>query len=135
MITRLYQKNILFVSAEFLMLACFSGCASSGAAKRALAVNGGSLLNTTAQESEEDAVSALRVVTGAMSDKEMTDEELYQAAKRMKDDPEAKTAVEAISSSFDQQNIQMKYSPVTGKRYSPHMEFDPETGVRLLPVE
>ena len=129
------RTMMLFVLAGMTALVCVSGCASTGRQRALLSVEGGNLLNTSADESAGDAVSALRVVTGAVSSTDMTDEDLYRAAQRMKDDPEAKTAVEAVSSAFDQRNVRMKYSPQTGKRYSPDLEFDPETGVRLLPVE
>ncbi len=93
------------------------------------------LLKTSEKEELADAASALTSVTNSLSDKNMTEQELYEAARKMKDDPDAQQALEAISTSFDRKQVQVKYSPATGKRYSVEMEFDPETGVRLLPVE
>jgi len=93
------------------------------------------LLKTSEKEELADAASALTSVTNSLSDKNMTEQELYEAARKMKDDPDAQQALEAISTSFDRKQVQVKYSPATGKRYSAALEFDPETGVRLLPVE
>ena len=102
-----------------------AGCASTSK----------NMVKTNDTESAQEAFSALTAVTGAVSDRPLSEEELYQAAKAMKDDPEAQSAVEAISSSFDGKKILVKYSPATGKRYSADMEIDPETGVKLLPLE
>ncbi len=129
------QYHGVCVCAVIMAVLPLTGCAASRTHHKALTVDGGHLLNTNEQETMGDAVSALTAVTGAMSDKPLTDEQLYQAAQQMKDDPAAKTAVEAISSSFDKKNVVIKYSPATGKRYSADMEVDPETGVKLLILE
>lgn len=44
-------------------------------------------------------------------------------------DPEAQSAISSVKESFEKP--QMKYSPKTGKRYAPNVEFCPETGVKL----
>ena len=87
-----------------------------------------------ASEDLKDAASALTAVTGAISDKPLTEKQLHDAARKMRNDPDARSAVDSISSSFDRRGA-VKYSPATGKRYSADMEYDPETGVKLLPVE
>ncbi|MEW5895724.1 MAG: hypothetical protein AB1650_08240 [Candidatus Omnitrophota bacterium] len=113
-----------------IIFSFFIGCAAISPAKRS-----GGLLNTSEQEDVQEATSALTAVTGAISDKHLNEEELYNAARNMRNDPEARSAVNAISTSFDNKDVKVKYSPATGKRYSADMEYDPETGVKLLPVE
>ncbi len=115
---------------------CFfaAGCASARKPS-SLAVGGGNLLNTSQDEDVYDAASALGSVAGAWTGGQMTEEELQAAAKRLQNDDEAKSALEAISTSFDKEQVRVKYSPATGKRYSADLEYDPETGVKLLPVE
>jgi len=93
------------------------------------------MVKTSDTESTHDAVSALTAVTGAVSGQPMTGEALSQAAGALKDNPQAQSAVEAVTRSFDTKDIKLKYSPATGKRYSADMEIDPETGVKLLPLE
>lgn len=60
---------------------------------------------------------------------------MREVAKKLQSDEEAQTAVEAISESLEGKNINIKYSPATGKRYSGDLEYDPETGVKLIPLE
>lgn len=114
----------------------FAGCASARKPSL-LAVEGGHLLNTNEEEDVYDAATALGSVAGSWTGEDMTEQELQEAANRLQKDPEAKSAIESISASFDKDKvqIQVKYSPATGKRYSSDMEFDPETGVKLLPLE
>lgn len=118
-----------------IVMICVSGCASVSGKNKNLAINNGYLLNTDNGETVHDAASALTAVTGSVSHKDLSEQDLYEAAKQMHDDPEAKSAVEAISSTFDHDQVQVKYSPATGKRYSADMEIDPETGVELLSVD
>ena len=111
-----------------------AGCASARKPS-SLAVDGGHLLNTNQDEDVYDAATALGSVAGSWTGEEMTEQELQEAAKRLQKDPEAKSAIESISTSFGRDKVQVKYSPATGKRYSADMEYDPETGVKLLPLE
>ena len=88
------------------------------------------LVNSKGGETTKEAVSAMGVVAGSYTGKPMTEEEIQQKAKEIDADPEARSAIEAITSA-----PQIKYSPVTGKRYSADMEYEPETGAKLLPLE
>jgi len=88
------------------------------------------LVNSDGGETTKEAVNAMGVVAGSYTGKPMTEEELQQKAKEIDADPEAQSAIQAITSA-----PQIKYSPVTGKRYSGDLEFDPETGAKLLPLE
>ena len=88
------------------------------------------MVNSKDGETTKDAASAMAVVAGSYTGKPMTEEELKQKAKEINADPEAQSAIRAITSV-----PQIKYSPVTGKRYSADMEYEPETGVKLLPLE
>ena len=79
---------------------------------------------------------AMTAVIGAVGGKQMTEEEMKKMMKSIENDPEAKSAVESISNTFDPtQGRKIKYSPATGKRYSADMEYDPETGVKLEYLE
>lgn len=102
-----------------LLAATLSSCSSSGG-----------LVNSKGGETTKEAVSAMGVVAGSYTGKPMTDEEIQQKAKEIDADPEAQSAIQAITSA-----PQIKYSPVTGKRYSADMEYEPETGAKLLPLE
>ncbi len=112
-----------------------SGCARHIARHPSLAVNGGSLLNTRSDEDLGDAVTALESVAGGISARPVRREQLVETVKTLQTDPEAMSAIRTISGSFDPTAVTIKYSPVTGKRYSADLEFDPETGARLLPLE
>jgi len=58
-----------------------------------------------------------------------------EVVKQLRQDENARSAVETIAESLDSNKVMIKYSPATGKRYSADQEYDPETGVKLLPLE
>jgi hypothetical protein len=83
-------------------------------------------------ESAEDVQRAVGAVAGALGGKAMSEEEVKRLAHDLRTDENAKTAVKSITAAMDpQQPGRVKYSPATGKRYAPHLEYDPETGVKL----
>jgi hypothetical protein len=65
----------------------------------------------------------------------MDEAKMKEVARQIQTDKEAQSAIQAISGSLEGSDSHIKYSPVTGKRYSGDMEYDPETGVKLLPLE
>lgn len=88
----------------------------------------------SAQQKKEER-AALKSVAEAVSGQEMTDQDVRRLERQIKNDPEAQSAVKAITDSVQGSGkVVAKYSPVTGKRYSPHLEYEPGTGARLLPV-
>lgn len=83
-------------------------------------------------ESAEDVQRAVGVVAGALGGKAMSEDEVKRLARDLRTDENTKTAVKSITASMDpRQPGRVKYSPATGKRYAPHLEYDPETGVKL----
>ena len=90
----------------------------------------------TKRESAAEVKGAVKTIAETVSGQEMTDEDVDKLMKDLKNDPEAQSAVKVIQDSLSGEKAgRVKYSPVTGKRYSPHMEYDPETGVKLEYVE
>lgn len=62
--------------------------------------------------------------------------DLKVLAAQIQRDPQARSAVTAVNSSFSIQDSGVKYCPVDGKRYSSRLEVCPEhKGVKLIPVE
>ncbi len=60
-----------------------------------------------------------------MSGKEMSDQDVDKLITDIQTDEEAQSAVNSITNSMDPQNQKrIKYSPATGKRYSPNLEYD-----------
>jgi hypothetical protein len=110
------------IAGVFLVCACASSRESA-------------LLKTSPQESPEEAARALRGVAESYAGKPITDEELNDLARDLQNETEAQSAVSAIADSLEGKNTNIKYSPATGKRYSGDLEYDPETGVKLLPLE
>jgi len=85
------------------------------------------------QKKEERA--ALKSVAEAVTGQQMTDKDARKLEQQIKNDPEARSAVKAITDSVEGSGrVVAKYSPVTVKRYSPHLEYEPGTGARLLPI-
>ena len=77
---------------------------------------------------------SLKLVVGAISGKEVSRDDLKNVAKQVKKDPEARTAVESITQTMGG-NVEIKYCPVCGKRYSSKFEKCPKHGVLLKAVE
>ncbi len=62
------------------------------------------------------------------------DQKLQAVAIDLQKNPESRQAAEKILGVNTDHPV-VKYSPVTGKHYSGDLEFDPETGAKLLKVE
>lgn len=87
------------------------------------------------KETTQEIESALSSVSEAISGQPLTDEQRKSLIRDLKNNKEAQSAVQAITDSMSGQKVKIKYSPVTGKRYAPNMEYDPETGVKLLELD
>lgn len=61
--------------------------------------------------------------------------DLKALAAQVQKDPNTRSAVEAVNSSFSIQDSGVKYCPIDGKRYSSRLEYCPEHKVKLIPVE
>lgn len=79
--------------------------------------------------------SAMKAVAESITGKQLDEKQLKKINQELKNDPEAREAVKIITDTVQGKKPVAKYSPVTGKRYAPNMEYDPETGAKLLPVE
>ncbi len=79
----------------------------------------------------KESQEALGTIAEAVTGMPLTEEEKKALEKQLRSDPEAQAAVESIANSLSEP-VRMKYSPVTGKRYAPHLDYDPETGAQLL---
>lgn len=86
-------------------------------------------------ETPQEAQSALRSVAGSIAGKPLTQEDLRKLEQQMKNNPEAKSAVETISQSLGSQQIKVKYCPIDGKRFSLKIEMCPDHNVRLKFVD
>ena len=104
---------------------CLLGCASTK----------NPIVKTSPEETEQDAVSALGAIASSYTNKEMDEAQLKQVAKDIQSDEQAQSAIKVITDSMEGKTTGIKYSPVTGKRYSADLEFDPETGAKLVPLE
>ncbi len=86
-------------------------------------------------ENKEDISTAMESVAEALSGRELNKEDMRSLGKQIRKDPEAQTAIKAITDSMSGSGFKVKYCPKTGKRYAPHLEMCPEHNVELLPVE
>jgi len=83
----------------------------------------------------DEALSALESITESLTGKEMDEKQRKEMIRQLRKDEEAQSAIKKIGDAIDNKNIKIKYSPKTGKRYSLDMEYCPDTGVKLLPLE
>ena len=87
-------------------------------------------------ESMADVKEAVKTIAETVSGQEMSDKDVNKLIKDLRTDPEAQSAVKVIKDSLSGDDAgRIKYSPATGKRYAPHLEYDPETGVKLEYVD
>lgn len=85
--------------------------------------------------SQKEMDEAIKAAAQAVSGKELNEKELKDLKNQLKTDKEAQSAVQSISESLDPSRAKVKYSPLTGKRYAPHLEYEPGTGVKLEVLE
>ncbi len=110
--TRFYFLSIF----SFLL---FVGCASSGS------TTAKGLRPQASGESQQDVVSAVEQVLGAVSGKPIDQKQLENLGKEIQKDPQTKSAVQAITNSVSGQGPAGKYCPIDGKRYSPKFSVCP----------
>ncbi|HBG61502.1 MAG: hypothetical protein A2Y03_06040 [Omnitrophica WOR_2 bacterium GWF2_38_59] len=92
-------------------------------------------LGQTAHESRDDQESALLAVVGAVSDKELSEKDLRNLVKDIKNDEEARSAINVVADSISNKQLRVKYCPVTGKRYAASLSICPVHNVELKWVE
>ncbi|MBF0522385.1 MAG: hypothetical protein HQL24_04925 [Candidatus Omnitrophica bacterium] len=88
----------------------------------------------SSKENPQDAKTALTTAAKALTGKDLTDKQLNNVVKDIENNPQTQTAVNSVAESL-KGNHRVKYSPSTGKRYAPNVEYDPETGVKLKWVD
>ncbi|MBF0532908.1 MAG: hypothetical protein HQL23_07430 [Candidatus Omnitrophica bacterium] len=86
------------------------------------------------REPKTDA-QTMAAVAESVAGKPLSEKEIQRIANDLRQNSDARSAVGMITNTMQGEGIKAKYSPVTGKRYAPHLDIDPETGVKLLPVE
>ena len=87
-------------------------------------------VSPTHPNTEHETVSAVGSVAGALSGKTMSDEDTRHLMKKIQSDPQARSAVEAITAA-GAQPVVIKYCPVDGKRFSSRFVRCPEHDVSL----
>ena len=83
------------------------------------------------KENTEDAGEILSAVAGALSGKTLSEEEIRNLKKQIQTDKDAQSAIQVITDSVGGKTLQVKYCPVTGKRYASHIEICPEHQIKL----
>ena len=125
--------RLIYILVIFVAGSCFFGCATVSEKKSRAEIK--EVFQTSEDESIHDVATALESMSEAMTGTELTGQQIENLSKDLRNNEDAQTAVKKIADSFDRKNVSVKYSPSTGKRYSADMEYCPETGVKLLPVE
>jgi hypothetical protein len=93
---------------------------------------------TVAQKKEtqqqKEAIESMRTIAGSLSGKQLSDEELRKVSSQIEKNPEAQSAVESITQSMGGAGS-IKYCPVDGKRFAPHIIQCPAHQVELKNVD
>ena len=109
---------ILMLSAVFF----FGGCQSASSLK-------------SDGETNEDVQKAMGSITEAIGGQPLTEEELKNLQKQIREEPQAQSAVQRISDAMGGKSMAVKYCPVTGKRYAADIAVCPVHNVDLKLVE
>ena len=107
-VIRKFKMIILLVSSSVI----FTSCQST----RTMGLAG--------QETKE-MKSVIGSLAEAVGGKELNEQEINNLEQNIRKDPEAREAVQMISDSISGKNKQIKYCPITGKRYSPKLKECP----------
>ena len=118
------RDPVRLIFAVLGLCAFCAGCASSAKAVK----------NNGAETSAEE-LSAGRSVVGAVAGQPVSEEELRRLAVEMKKDPQTQEAVRAITEGMTGANVNVKYCPVDGKRFSESLEKCPEHDTLLKRVD
>lgn len=87
------------------------------------------------RESPKEIVSAISSVTQGLTNQPLSEEDLRRLAVQVQKDPQAKSALQAVNTSFDVRDTGVKYCPIDGKRFNSRVEYCPDHKVKLIPVE
>ncbi len=86
-------------------------------------------------DGRKDVVNTIKTVSEAIVGRNLSKDEAANLTKSIVKDRETQVVIKEIGNAVIPGKVRVKYSPATGKRYSADMEYCPETGVKLLPVE
>ncbi|MBI5415527.1 MAG: hypothetical protein HZA29_01800 [Candidatus Omnitrophica bacterium] len=89
------------------------------------------------RETPQEVHKAVVSVSGAMAGHPLSEEEARRLQRQVVTDPEAQSAIKAITSSASAGpvDVKSKYCPVGGEHYAPNVEFCPVHHVTLKPVD
>jgi len=86
-------------------------------------------------ENYEQMQDAIGSIAEAVSGRELSEEEKQNLQKQIRTDPDAQSAIEEIKDSISGRPVQVKYCPVTGRRYASQMLVCPIHEVELREVK
>ena len=81
-------------------------------------------------ESKREIMNAAARVSSALSGKDMRGEDLRRMERSVRQDPQTRTAIDAIT-----QPVQAKYCPKDGKHFSGHLKLCPEHNIELIDIQ
>lgn len=92
-------------------------------------------LSSKQQAKTKEEMEAMRSIAGAVSGKQLNDQEFKDLAQQVQKDPQAQSAVGAITGSLGGETVRVKYCPVDGQRFSSRIKECPDHHVELKYVD
>ena len=86
-------------------------------------------------ESSSDVISAVGTMAEGLTNKDISPEDLKRLGEQLKNDPQAKSAVESVNSALQAKQGGIRYCPVDGKRFSDRVTKCPYCGALLKDLE
>lgn len=89
----------------------------------------------TSTESQSDVIKAVGTMTEGLTNQAISPEDLKRLGAQMQNDPEARSAVEAVNQAMQAQQTGIRYCPVDGKRFSNKVSVCPSCGAQLKDLD
>lgn len=91
-------------------------------------------LSGHSSESAREQLEAAEKVVGGMTGRPVSREDMNRVARELRTNEDSRSAVQKIIGLGSEDPPVEKYSPLTGRHYSGRLEYEPGTGVKLLPI-
>ena len=110
---------------DMLLLILITGCATSRPSTPS-AMRG---------ETPREAAAALGSVVGAISGKDVDEQDLRDLSRQIQQDPQAQQAIESVANAVSGTDLKLKYCPVDGQRFSAKFMVCPQHNVALQELQ
>lgn len=125
------MRKIYVYCITFMGVLTLGGCQTTQSLTSSTSMNP----KLTLPESRADVTSALTAIAGAMGGKLLSGDEAKAFKKQVRQDQETQEVLRTLTHTMSVTEQEIKYCPMTGKRYAGHIKICPEHQVPLKILE